>query len=182
MSAFADFSGSNGMVTIDSKIIIRQGNGVNYSFTNDIKISKLEIKQTNIKIGTFIIECNISSGYLSNTISNLDRTLISWNTITSNNATVNYTFYGLRHNTNYTLKCDGIIIKNNDTTDNGNFTFERKGNHSYMLYYNWSRNYAPIFIALMILLIMSAIIITIVIIITNDKRKYGTGRFGKWLP
>ena len=66
-SVTAELTGTDGMVTISPDVIIRQGNGVNYSFSEVAVIEKLELKSASIEIDDlFEIGAVVSAGYLSN--------------------------------------------------------------------------------------------------------------------
>jgi hypothetical protein len=97
MSTFGQTTGTPGMVSIDSEIIIRQGNGVNYSFADDATISKLEVKASSIELNDWLeIGAVTSSGYLTNTLYDYRPDYIKWGSdSTDSSAVVTYTIGGL---------------------------------------------------------------------------------------
>jgi hypothetical protein len=114
MSVSWELTGTAGMVTISPDVIIRQGNGVNYSFSEVAVISKLELKSASIEINdNFEIGAITSSGYLSNELVSYDpSSQIRWiGTSTDETATVTYTLSGLLSQTNYEVWVDGSRVK-----------------------------------------------------------------------
>ena len=96
-SSKADLVGTNGMVSIDNAVIIRQGNGVNYSFADDATISRLEVKTSSIELNNWLeIGAVTSNGYLTNTLYDYRADYIKWGSdSTDPNAVVTYTIGGL---------------------------------------------------------------------------------------
>ena len=97
-SVDADLTGTDGMVTISPDVTIRQGNGVNYSFSEVAVISKLELKSASIEINDlFEIGATTSAGYLSNELIAYDPSSnIRWiGSSTDSAAVVTYTITGL---------------------------------------------------------------------------------------
>lgn len=110
MSASADLTGTDGMVTISPDVTITQGNGVNYSFSEVATIDKLEVKSASIEIDdSFEIGAVVSSGYLSNELISYDpSSQIRWiGSCTDSTATVEYTLSGLVAGTTYDIIIDG---------------------------------------------------------------------------
>jgi len=97
MSTFGQTTGTPGMVSIDSEVIIRQGNGVNYSFADDATISRLEVGQASIELNDWLeIGAVTSSGYLTNTLYDYRSDYIKWGSdSTDSSAVVTYTIGGL---------------------------------------------------------------------------------------
>jgi len=97
MSTFGQTTGTPGMVTIDSEVIIRQGNGVNYSFADDAALSKLEVKSASIELNDWLeIGAVTSSGYLTNVLYDYRSDYIKWGSdSTDSSAVVTYTIGGL---------------------------------------------------------------------------------------
>jgi hypothetical protein len=129
MSTFVrgDLAGTNGMVTIDNAVIIRQGNGVNYSFADDATISKLEVKATSIELNDWLeIGAVTSSGYLTNTLYNYDMNNIKWGSdSTVSSAVVTYTIGGLLGATKYDCFRDGNLYRTmiTDASNQVQFTY-----------------------------------------------------------
>jgi PKD repeat protein len=97
MSTRADLTGTNGIVTIDNAVIIRQGNGVNYSFADDATISRLEVRSASIELNDWLeIGAETSSGYLTNVLYDYRSDYIKWGSeSTDSSAVVTYTIGGL---------------------------------------------------------------------------------------
>ena len=109
-SVSGDLAGTDGMVTISPDVTIRQGNGVNYSFSEVATIDKLELKSASIEINdNFEIGAVTSGGYLSNELIAYDPSSnIRWiGSCTDSTATVEYTLSGLIAGTTYDIFIDG---------------------------------------------------------------------------
>ena len=107
-------TGVAGMVTVSPDVTIRQGNGVNYSFSERAVISKLEINSASIEINdNFLIGATTSSGYLSNELIDYDPSSnIRWiGTCTVETATVTYIVSGLSSSAYYDIFVDGLRTK-----------------------------------------------------------------------
>ena len=109
MSTFGQTTGTPGMVSIDSEIIIRQGNGVNYSFSDDATISKLEVKASSIELNDWLeVGAVTSSGYLTNVLYDYRSDYIKWGSdSTDSSAVVTFTLSGLESGRMYRLYIDG---------------------------------------------------------------------------
>ena len=113
MSASGELTGTAGMVTISPDVVIRQGNGVNYSFSEVATIDKLELKSASIEINDALeIGAVTSAGYLSNELVSYVPAYVKWiGSCTDSSATVTYTISGLQSETNYEVWVDGSRVK-----------------------------------------------------------------------
>ena len=112
MTASADVTPVPGMVVIDSEVTLRQGNGVNYSFSQDAVLTRLELKSASIEIGGLEIGAVTSAGYLSNELVSYVPAYVKWvGTCTDSTATVSYTLSGLQSETTYEVWVDGSRTK-----------------------------------------------------------------------
>ena len=109
LTARTDTTGTSGMVTIDHQTIIRQGNGVNYSFASDATISKLELSQASIKLdGWLTIGAVASSGQLTNSLVAYTSSLVQWtSTCAVPSASAAFTISGLNPISYYKILADG---------------------------------------------------------------------------
>jgi hypothetical protein len=126
MSSRADLTGTNGMVSIDSAVIIRQGDGVNYSFADDATLTKLEVKASSIELNDWLeIGAVTSSGYLTNTLYDYSQNYIKWGSdSTDASAVVTYTIGGLG-NARYDCFRDGSFYRTmiTDSASQVQFTY-----------------------------------------------------------
>ena len=113
MSVNADISGTPGYVSISPDVIIRQGNGVNYSFSEVATIGRLELKPASIQIDNLEIGATTSAGYLSNELIDYDVTSnVRWiGTSTDATATVSYTVSGFQEGERYQWFVDGVVAQ-----------------------------------------------------------------------
>ena len=113
MSSRADISGTPGKVSISPDVIIRQGNGVNYSFSEVATIDRLQLNQYSIQIDELSIGAVTSSGYLSNELIDYDVTSnVRWiGTSTDATATVSYTVSGFQEGERYQWFVDGVVAQ-----------------------------------------------------------------------
>jgi len=129
----AELAGTAGKVTISPDVTIRQGNGVNYSFSEVAVIDKLEVKSASIEINdNFEIGAVTSSGYLSNELISYDPSgQIRWiGTSTDSTASVTYTVSGLLANTNYEVWVDGSKVKTLGADSSGSVQYTYLGTWS----------------------------------------------------
>ena len=133
MSASGELTGTAGMVTISPDVVIRQGNGVNYSFSEIAVIDKLELKSASIEINdNFEIGAVTSAGYLSNELISYDpSSQIRWiGTSTDSTASVTYTVSGLLANTNYEVWVDGSKVRTIGADSSGSVQYTYLGTWS----------------------------------------------------
>jgi len=133
MSASGELTGTAGMVTISPDVVIRQGNGVNYSFSEIAVIDKLELKSASIEINDGLeIGAVTSAGYLSNELISYDPSgQIRWiGTSTDSTASVTYTVSGLLANTNYEVWVDGSKVRTIGADSSGSVQYTYLGTWS----------------------------------------------------
>jgi PKD repeat protein len=120
------------MVTIDNNVIVRQGNGVNYSFANDATISKLEVKTSSIELNDWLeFGAVTSGGYLSNVLTDYQHDYIRWVASSTNpSATVTYTISGLQASTFYQVYRDNSLYDRLGTDSLGTLSFVYSGSWS----------------------------------------------------
>lgn len=145
MSSRADLGGTNGMVTIDNAVIIRQGDGVNYTFGDTEVLRKLEVKATSIELDDwFEIGASVSSGYLDNVIHDWRSDYVKWTAeATDSTAQVSYTVTGLAPNTNYDCIVDDVKYRVIACTSVGTVQFSYAdgwSSHTFVL----SKSSAPV--------------------------------------
>lgn len=108
-STRGDLTGPGGALLIDSNVIIRQGDGVNYTFSEDASLTKLEVKSSSIELNDWLeIGATTSSGYLSNVLFDYRADYIRWRSDSTDSASVvTYTVKGLGANVQYDCLRDG---------------------------------------------------------------------------
>jgi len=125
MSTFGQTTPTPGMVMIDSTVIIRQGNGVNYSFADDATLSKLEVKASSIELNNWLeIGAETSSGYLTNTLYDYRIICVKWTAnSTDPSAVATFTLSGLTLNAIHTVYIDDVHVATMNATAEGTISF-----------------------------------------------------------
>ena len=133
MSVNADITGTPGYVSVSPDVIIRQGNGVNYSFSEIATLTKLELKSASIELNdNFEIGATTSAGYLSNELIDYDpgRNIRWIGTSTDANAVVTYTVDGLSSQTAFDILVDGTRTQLSVSSVSGMVQFTYSGTWS----------------------------------------------------
>ena len=132
MSVNADITGTPGYVSVSPDVIIRQGNGVNYSFSEVATIGRLELKPASIQIDNLEIGATTSAGYLSNELVTYNPSSnIRWiGTSTDANAVVTYTVDGLSSQTAFDILVDGSRTQLSVSSVSGMVQFTYSGTWS----------------------------------------------------
>lgn len=110
MEARGSPSSAPGYVTFDSTVVIRQGNGVNYSFAAPTQVDKLEVKSASIRINDEVeLGATTTAGFLTNTLSEVSYSRTRWTAACTNiSAIVTFTISQVPANWTYDWFLDGI--------------------------------------------------------------------------
>ena len=125
MSAQADLIGTNGYLTIDKDIPLRQGNGSNYTFSADATITYLGIGYNYVRVNSVTFESTPSIGNITGVLKTWDPSgTIEWN-VSSTNASMQlpYTVYGLNQWSKYDFYRDSVKIQTLISDIAGTVTF-----------------------------------------------------------
>jgi len=116
-NAKSDLTGVDGYLAISPGVIVRQGNGVDYSFADVAILSHLEVTQDSVVLNNWlIIGAEISEGHLSNMIVDYRPDCVSWVAVVSDSSSnCTYRISGLNASSGYEVYQDGILIWQQDS-------------------------------------------------------------------